>query len=235
MKKYTPYIIGIVILFLFFSLQKCENDKLAKAQGEYNILKDNLVKEKQKVAEFEVERVKEKDSLQKEIKKRESINKNLISKNDNLENKITEIKNKPVTIPKDLQEMVDYYNENYETAENKVVEDKIGLGYNTSFFVVEKLENEKKLTLMYDFKEAQLKNAYSAIDNLENDKKDLSVLNFSAEKQIKQQNELQLSSDKNINNLETQIKTQKRKNTWNSVLSVGAILGAGVLGHQIAK
>ena len=57
----------------------------------------------------------------------------------------------------------------------------------------------------------------------------------SAEDEIKKEGELRVLANKNIGNLEKQVKSLNRKNTFNKILiPVGIILG-GLVGYQIAK
>ncbi len=234
-KEYLPYIIAITLLVLLFTLRKCDSDRAQLLKGEYNILKENLQKEKQVIIEYEKIRKIEKDSLLREILKREFTNKTLVLHNNSIKDNIAHIKSKPIIISDDLQGMVEYYNQNFNTNSTKAIYDNVALDLETAISVAYNIEDGKRCFLTDSLRAVQVDNLTAIVDNLELDKNNLSVLNFSAEKQIKQQNELQLSSDKNISNLETQVKTLKRRNTWNTILSVSAILGAGVLGYQIGK
>lgn len=234
-KEYLPYVIAITLLVLLFTLRKCDSDRAQLIDGEYNILKENLQKEKQIVIEYEKIRKIEKDSLLREILKRELTNKTLVLHNNSIKDNIAHIKSKPIIISDDLQGMVEYFNHNFNTNSTKAVCDNVALDLETAISVAYNIEDGKRCFLTDSLRAVQVDNLTAIVDNLELDKTNLSVLNFSAEKQIKQQNELQLSSDKNISNLETQVKTLKRKNTLNTILSVSAILGAGVLGYQIGK
>lgn len=234
-KEYLPYIIAITLLVLLFTLRKCDSDRAQLLKGEYNILKENLQKEKQVIIEYEKIRKIEKDSLLREILKRELTNKTLVLHNNSIKDNIAHIKSKPIIISDDLQGMVEYFNHNFNTNSTKAVYDNVALDLETAISVAYNIEDGKRCFLTDSLRAVQVDNLTAIVDNLELDKTNLSVLNFSAEKQIKQQNELQLSSDKNISNLEIQVNTLKRKNTLNTILSVSAILGAGVLGYQIGK
>ena len=233
--QYRTQILISCLVIVILSFSTCSHDYQKKLEGQYSILKLELAKEKQKITDFEVIRVKQRDSLNKEIYLRDIHNRQLNSENNNLEAKISEIRDKPVIIPKDLEEMAYYFNSNYFETENKVLNDMVCLNFETSSSVITDLQYGRKCEGIVHLKTEQLKNKDSIISNLNIDKENLLVLNSAAEKQIKQKNELQIISDTNIKNLETQVKIQNRKNIFNKIISISAILGAGVLGNQLAK
>lgn len=235
MKKYIPHTIIATLLVLLFLFQKCDSDRAQRLKGEYNILKENLQKEKELVVEYKKIRKIEKDSLLREISKRELTNKTLILHNNSIKDNIAHIKSKPIIISDDLQGMVEYFNYNFKTNSTKAIYDNVALDLETAISVAYNIEDGKRCFLTDSLRSVQIDNLTAIVDNLESDKKNLLSLNFSAEKEIKQQETLQQASDKSINNLETQVKTLKRKNTWNTILSISAILGAGVLGYEIGK
>lgn len=235
MKKYIPHTIIATLLVLLFLFQKCDSDRAQRLKGEYNILKENLQKEKEIVVEYKKIRKIEKDSLLREISKRELTNKTLILHNNSIKDNIAHIKSKPIIISNDLQGIVEYFNYNFKTNSTKAVYDNVALDLETAISVAYNIEDGKRCFLTDSLRSVQIDNLTVIVDNLESDKKNLLSLNFSAEKEIKQQETLQQASDKSINNLETQVKTLKRKNTWNTILSISAILGAGVLGYEIGK
>jgi peptidoglycan hydrolase CwlO-like protein len=116
----------------------------------------------------------------------------------------------------------------YGTNENKVVDNKIGLGLGTAMDVANDLEEGFRCAEIIPLKDEQLKNKDSIITNLNKDKVDISTSLTSAEKQIEKQKELQKTGEENISNLEKQLKKSKRKSTLNKIL-IPVALGAGIL------
>ena len=238
MKKIRQYrnqiiIIAITIIFLF--LYNYNNNKLQELQGEYNILEKQYTAQKENVILLEEYRKKEKDSLTKAIAARETENKKLRLREKTLQDKIDGIKKRPFKLPTDLKEHIAYYNTQYKTAENKVVEDKVGLGLSTSTAIITDLEEGNKCEEIIPLKDEQLKNKDLEIVNLNKDKEDLSVLVSSAEEIIEADKLLQKSADENIKNLEEQNKKLKTKSFLNKVLVPATLVVGGIIGVQVAK
>lgn len=208
------------------------NNSYQRLQGEYSILQAQYAAQKENVKLLDDFRKKEKDSLSKAITLREKENEKLVLQNNSIQSKIEAIKKRVIKIPTDLRSSVEYYNTGYKTAENKVVEDKVGLGLSTSTAVIADLQKGFKCFEISVLKDEQLKNKDSAIGNLEKDKKDLSVLVFTSEKQIEASKTLQKSAEENINNLRKQNKKQK---IINKLLVPVALVAGGFIGVQIAK
>ena len=230
-KQYAPYIIIAIAVILFAVWYNYINNSYQRLQGEYTILKAQYEAQKENVKLLDDFRKKEKDSLNKAISSREEENKKLRLRERTLQDKIDGIKKRPIKLPTDLKTSVAYYNTEYKTVENKVIEDKVGLGLDTSGKVIEDIENGKKCEEIVVLKDGQLVSKDSVIVNLETDKKDLSVLVFSAEKQIEADKQLQKSADENINNLTKQNKKLKTTGVLTKIL----VPVAFVLGLLIAK
>lgn len=234
-KQYKYQIIVGLLAIAFILFYNWNSNKLQELSGEYNILKKQYNAQKENVVLLEEFRKKEKDSLTKDISARENENKKLKDTNKNLQDKIEGIKKRPFKVPTDLTSSIAYYNTEYKTSENKVVEDKVGLGLTTSTTVITDLEDAKKCEEIIPLKDEQLKNKDAEIVNLNKDKKDLSVLFSSAEKQIEAGKQLQISAEENINNLSKQNKKLKTKNFLNNVLIPTSFVIGGFIGAQIAK
>lgn len=235
LKQYTSYIILAVAVILFAVWYNYTNNSYQRLQGEYSVLKAQYEAQKENVKLLDDFRKKEKDSLTTAITLREEENKKLRLRERTLQDKIDGIKKRPVKLPTNLKTSVAYYNTEYKTSENMVVEDKIGLGLETSGKVIEDIENGKKCEEIIPLKDEQLKNKDLEIVNLNKDKEDLSVLVVSAEKQIEAGKVLQKSADENINNLTKQNKKLKTKSFLNKVLVPVALVVGGIIGVQIAK
>ena len=234
-KAYKYQIIIALLAIAFIVSYNWNSNKLQELQGEYNILEKQFTAQKENVILLEEFRKKEKDSLTKAIAARETENKKIRYYNRTLQDKIDGIKKRPFKVPTDLKTSVAYYNTEYKTDENKVVEDKIGLGLETSGKVITDLENGEKCEEIIPLKDEQLKNKDLEIVNLNKDKEDLSVLVSSAEKTIEAGKELQKSADENIKNLEEQNKKLKTKSFLNKVLVPVALAVGGIIGVQVAK
>jgi predicted nucleic acid-binding Zn-ribbon protein len=227
-EKYKKWLIIGACLALFLWFYSCNNNKYQQLQGEYNVLKENYTNQQKDAVAFEAFRLREKESLQKEIDKRVLINKELSDTNKSLEGRIKSINCRVFTISKSLDNLVYYYNNMYGTNENKVVDNKIGLGLGTAMDVANDLEEGFRCAEIIPLKDEQLKNKDSIITNLNKDKVDISTSLTSAEKQIEKQKELQKTGEENISNLEKQLKKSKRKSTLNKIL-IPVALGAGIL------
>lgn len=233
--QYLPYIIIVGLIILLFSMKSCNDKKYQQLKGKYEVLKENYQNQKDTVKIVEERRIKEKDSLNKEIIKREIENKNLLSINENLESKINSLKNKPISIPKDNDNLVKYFNDRYNTTENQVIDDKVGLGNETAQDVIYELEEGDNLQEITKLQDEQIINQKKQISNLEKDKQDINTQLLSAEKSIEEQQKLKEIADKNINNLESQVKTLNNKNTLNKILIPISFGIGGFIGYKIAK
>lgn len=204
LKQYTSYIILAVAVILFAVWYNYTNNSYQRLQGEYSVLKAQYEAQKENVILLEEYRKKEKDSLNKAIASREEENKKLRLRERTLQDKIDGIKKRPFKVPTDLKTSVAYYNTQYKTSENVVVEDKVGLGITTSTAIITDLEEGNKCEEIIPLKDEQLKVKDAEIVNLNKDKEDLSVLVVSAEKTIEAGKQLQKSAEENINNLTKQ-------------------------------
>ena len=217
-------LILLILVIILFITQMCNNtDRL---QGQYDILKKQLSEQKQIVKETEEKRLQEKDSLLFVISQRNIENDLLYSENDGLKKRIQDLKNKPVSIPKDLNGLVTYFNQRYKTNENKVVDNKVGLVEDVAKDVVVEIEEGDRAIETVSLQESVIKNQDTIISNLNKDKVDLSLVVSSAENEITERKKLQEMAEENIKSLEKQVKKQKNKNFWNKVLiGVGTIAG----------
>lgn len=226
--------IGIlVVVAIILLLQKCNNDKYQQLKGKYEILKVDYNKQKETISNISSARKKEKDSLNFQISQRETANIILEKEVILLKGTIADIKSRPNKQPKDLQGLVDYFNEEFETNENIIIGDKVGLGQNTATDVTWELEEGKKAIEILPILEEVNKNQEQIIENQAKDKADLSTMLISAEEEIKKQEELQETAEENIKVLEKQVKKQKNKNFWNKVLIGVGTIGGFLLGSQL--
>ena len=204
---------------------------VGKLEGQYLELKKQYNAQKELVNTIEKLRQEEKDSLSDEIKRREWENSDLISENNRLKEKI---KNQPkINVPKDVIGLVKYFNHRYKTNENKVVENKVGLVEEVAYDVSYELEEGDRAVEVIKTQDTIINNQDSIITNLNKDKIDLSTMLKSAENVISEQKKLQEKADENINNLNKQVKKQKRKNIWNKILIGVGTLGGFYLGTQL--
>lgn len=228
-KKISLVLLILVILAIIPHF--CNNtDRL---QGQYNILKKQLSEQKQIVKETEEKRLQEKDSLLFVISQRNIENDLLYSENDGLKKRIQDLRNKPISVLKDLNSLAVYFNQRYKTIENKVIDNKVGLVEDVAKDVVVEIEEGDRAIETVSLQEGVIKNQDTIISNLNKDKVDLSLVISSAENEISERKKLQEMSDENIKSLEKQVKKQKRKNFWNKVLIIGGSVGGFLLGSQL--
>ena len=223
----------VLFLAVILLLQKCNNDKLQQQVGEYKILKEQLESKTKELDLEKQKRAEEKDSLNFQISQRETANIILEKEVISLKGTIADIKSRPNKQPKGLQGLADYFNEEFETNENIVIDGKVGLGQNTATDVTWELEEGKKAIEILPILEEVNKNQEQIIENQAKDKADLSTMLGSAEEEIKKQEELQETAEENIKVLEKQVKKQKNKNFWNKVLIGVGTIGGFLLGSQL--
>ena len=108
-KPYIPYIIIIIIIIMFFSMKSCNDNKYQQLKGKYEILEEQLIEKEKVFIENEQKRRTKEDSLNKEITKRDIKFNNLVADSEELQKEIAKSKNKPITVPKDLQGLKTYY------------------------------------------------------------------------------------------------------------------------------
>lgn len=170
-KKILPYlIVGIVIYLLY----RCEEDNVDKYDKEI----ENLERQRDSL---EIERIKAKDSLTSEISVRELQNSNLEQENILLFHKLKQKKNVVITPPSDY---VNYFNDRYNTKENKPFGSYIGLGENTSVLVFSDLYNFDILKEVEVLQTKIIENKDAEISNLNKDKVNLKSLIADCEKSL---------------------------------------------------
>lgn len=233
-KTYSIIVIVALVLILGFA-QKCNSDKINRLQGEYKQLEIQYLEQKVKTSALEAVRILEKDSLNFEISKREGQNSKLIAENKELDNKINDIKSKPIILPKDSQGLVNYYNDRYTTKENKLIEDKIGLTTNVAYQVSHELEEKDKLEEILPLKDTQLFNKDLLILNLNKDKEDYKTQLSSSEVVITEYKVLEKNADKNISNLKEQVNKLETKSLLNKILIPASAIIGGYVGYKIGE
>lgn len=236
MKNINLTQIGVVVviaLIVLFTFQKCNNNRYQQAVGENKILKEQLENKTKELVLEKENRKKEKDSLTFQISQRETAKIILEKENTSLKGQIADIKKRPIKQPKDLQGLADYFNEEYETNENVVINDKVGLGQDTAMDVSYDLEEGKKAIEIVPILEEVNKNQEQIIENQAKDKSDLSTMLNSAENELEKRKELQELAEKNIESLEKQNKKLKTKNVLNKVLIGVGVVGGFLIGNSL--
>ena len=233
---YKRIAIVLLILVIITSITlKCNNDKLNRLEGQYEVLKENYQVQKSVVSSLSSARQKEKDSLNFIISQREAqteIQKKEIS---SLKSQVVELRNRPKKQPTGLDGLVTYFNERYQVNDNAIVSGKVGLTEDTATDVTWDLESGDIAIEIVPKQEEIIKKQDTVISNLEKDKVDMSTMLSSAENLIEEQKKLNDLADKNIENLESQVKKHKKKSFWNKVLIVGGSIGGFILGNSLSK
>lgn len=223
------------LLVVSLTLQKCTNDK-------YNVLKGQSI-ELQKVYEEQLDgvlvikkhRLLELDSLTREIKKREDHNILLRIRNDILETRVDSIKKGVLHIPQNNDSLAKFYNTRYKTKDTEVIQNKIALSNSSAQKVSGELQEFDSALKIITIKDEIIFNKDSEILNLKKDSKDYITQIGSLNTEVKAQDELQISAQKNIDNFKSQVKTLKTKNNINKFLLPAAVIAGGFAGYQIAK
>ena len=228
-------IVLVILLIMLTTVTTCVGEKLSVLEGEYKVLKSNYEAQKSVVSNLSSARQKEKDSLNFVISQREVENSFLRDENNKYKGDVQKIKKRPVKTPKGLENLTQYFNDRYKTKENIIISNKVGLAEESATDVVVELEEGDKALEIVPLQENVIKNQDITISNLEKDKVDLKTQISSAEDLIEEQKKLNEMADKNIENLEGQVKKQKKRNFWNKVLIIGGSVGGFILGNSLSK
>ena len=232
-------IAGIIIVVISLLVwQNHNNNKYQQLKGEYDVLKEQYEAKKDGAAVAETNRVKEKDSLIGENKILEDFKEKSNVKIASLEKKIKDreaqgTKNKEkiknLSLIQVAQEIDNIYKVNQATA----TKTSVNLEGDLSKRVLQTVYEAEECQDVVADKDSIIVEQKTIIVNSEKEVVNVGAMLDSAEKQIKQQKELQELVDKNINNLEKQNKKLRTKSTVGKVLTgIGIIVGI-ILGAQL--
>lgn len=236
-KKLQPWIIGglLVLLVGNYIQLRTERGKIAQLEAEYKLLQKEYEEYKNTVQNFADDRKREKDSLEIEISLREMENRKLSQDVSHLKRRIEILSNRPIEVPSKPTELTSYFNERYETNENVVIEDKVGLGKETAYNTVYELEQKDIYETIIPLKDSIISFNELQISNLYKDKNNLSGMLGKAEEEISMRINLQQKAENNIKNLEQQNKIIRRRSKLKSYLIPIGVAVGGFAGFKIAK
>ena len=233
--KIITGVVAVAILLLVW--QNHNNNKYQQLKGEYDVLKEQYEAKKDGVAVAETNRVKEKDSLVGENKILEDLKEKSNAKIASLEKKIKDRENqgtksrekiKNYSLVQVAQEIDNIYKVNQATA----TETSVNLEGDLSKRVLQTVYEAEECQDVVTDKDSIIEEQKTIIVNSEKEVVNVGAMLDSAEKQIKQQKELQELVDKNINNLEKQNKKLRTKSTVGKILTGVGIIGGIILGVQ---
>lgn len=235
-KKLISTIVAIVLLvgLLFFMISGTVK-KYQFFKGEMNVYKELYEKQKNLVDSLDANRLKQKDSLLIIIDRKVVEIENLEKNNKSLEERISDIKKKPIIIAETTENLVAYFNQRYETNENKVLENNVALTNTTAGKVNYELEEKDHQEEIMILKDEQLVVKNTIIDNLKHNNLALNTIVTTAEEEIEARKRLEEISSKNIENLNGQVKQLRKRSTLQKILIPVGIVAGGFLGYQIAK
>ena len=228
----------IMVLVLLFVWQNYNNNIYQQLKGEYNVLKEQYETKKDGVEVAETNRVRERDSLVRENKILEDLKEKSNAKIASLEKKIKDRENqgtksrekiKNYSLVQVAQEIDNIYKVNQATA----TETSVNLEGDLSKRVLQTVYEAKECQDVVTDKDSIIEEQKTIIVNSEKEVVNVGAMLDSAEKQIKQQKELQELVDKNINNLEKQNKKLRTKSTVGKILTGVGIIGGIILGVQL--
>lgn len=234
--KIIAGVVAVAILLLVW--QNYNNSKYQQLKGEYNVLKEQYEAKKDGVAVAETNRIKEKDSLIGENRILEEFKEKSNAKITSLHKKIKDreiqgTKNKEkiknLSLIQVAQEIDNIYKVNQATA----TETSINLEGDLSKRVLQTVYEANECQDIVADKDNIIEEQKTIIVNSEKEVINVGIMLNSAEKQIKQQKELQELADKNINNLEKQNKKLRTKSTVGKILTGIGIIGGIILGSQL--
>ena len=226
-----------MVLVLLFVWQNHNSNKYQQLKGEYDVLKEQYETKKDGVAVAETNRVRERDSLVGENKILEDLKEKSNAKIASLEKKIKDRENqgtksrekiKNYSLFQVAQEIDSIYKVNQATA----TETSVNLEGDLSKRVLQTVYEAEECQDVVADKDNIIVEQKTIIVNSEKMIDNFEVVVDSAEKQIKQQKELQELVDKNINNLEKQNKKLRTKSTVGKILTGVGIIGGIILGVQ---
>ena len=228
----------IMVLVLLFVWQNYNNNIYQQLKGEYDVLKEQYEAKKDGVVIAETNRVRERDSLVGENKILEDLKEKSKAKIASLEKKIKDRENqgtksrekiKNYSLVQVAQEIDNIYKVNQATA----TETSVNLEGDLSKRVLQTVYEAEECQDVVTDKDSIIEEQKTIIVNSEKEVVNVGAMLDSAEKQIKQQKELQELVDKNINNLEKQNKKLRTKSTVGKVLTgIGIVVGI-ILGAQL--
>ena len=231
-------IAGVVLaILLILVLQQCNNN-YQQLKGEYSVLKEQYSTKKDEALKSEEKRLKEKDSLIKrnQILKdlKDKSTKTVIAleqkvKDRELQNKKELEKVKNLSLTQVAQKIDSVYNTNQAVATNT----SVNLSGSLPNKVLSTIYEANSFKDVVVDKDSIILEQRGIIKFSNDENKNLSILAFSAENQIKKQNELQEIGEKNIKNLEKQNKKLRIKSTLTKILIPIGFVGGVYLGTQI--
>lgn len=232
-------IAGIIIVVVSLLVwQNYNNNRYQQLKGEYDVLKEQYETKKDGVAVAETNRLKEKDSLIGENKILEDFKEKSNAKIASLEKKIKDRENqgtksrekiKNYSLVQVAQEIDSIYKVNQATA----TETSVNLEGNLSKRVLQTIYEAEECQDVVADKDNIIEEQKTIIVNSEKEVVNAGIMLNSAEKQIKQQKELQELADKSINNLEKQNKKLRTKSTVGKILTGIGIIGGIILGANL--
>lgn len=230
-------ILGTLIVSFLIGLYvvRQQENKFLKLEGEYSVLSENYKNRLDSVNYYKTMRKAEKDSLYVIIQNKENLNRELAQRNEILDKKITYIQNKEIVIPTTTNGLTDYYNKRYSVTDNVVIEERVGLTYQTAYNASYELEEKDKLGEILELKNSQISNNIELIGNLEDNIGNFKTMLSSAEKEITQREQLQVSANRNIKTLEKEVKMLNKNSKINKFLIPTAAILGGFIGYKIAK
>lgn len=232
-------IAGVVIVaILLLVWQNYNNNRYQQLKGEYDVLKEQYEAKKDGVAVAETNRLKEKDSLVNENKILEDLKDKSNAKIASLENKIKDretqgAKSKEKIKNYSLVQVAKEIDSIYQVKQATVVDNSVNLEGDLSKRVLQTVYEANECQDVVADKDSIIVEQKTIIANSEKIIDNFEIVVDSAEKQIKQQKELQELADKNITTLEKQNKKLRTKSTVGKILTGIGIIGGIILGASL--
>jgi hypothetical protein len=202
-------ILNIVLLIIVILLctDKCGREKIST----YDI-------NKKKVDSIESANKVMKDSLLQLISEKDKESEQFKGKLSMLKIQIEDIKKRKIEIPPTVQASSDYYNERYNTTENKKVDSSVVLGYDTSSLVITEIEEGDRCKQVIMSQGEVISIQDTLIDNLVFMRKKNELLVAWADQNANSQKKLRLQAEESIKDLEKKNKKLKRKSFFTTYI-----------------
>ena len=211
MKNNKYLILAALVLVLFFSINRCNENKLNVLRGEYNTLSDNYSAAKKQFQEKETARIKQKDSLEAVNKKLQKQNKEALARIEDLKAKEKALKTRLEARKKEIdvlsyKELANAYNLFYKTNQATSQDSSVVLNDSLPRRVLKDVYSFAAAKELLKLKDSTIYQKDRIITNKDNEIANITISQLAAEKNLEESKEINVKSETLNENLKNQIK-----------------------------